>query len=51
MVADLEAIVPSAIVAVLFLAGVIALVRHELAPKRGASKDGASREDREPTEL
>jgi hypothetical protein len=58
MLQDLATVAPSVIVCVVFLVGVIALVRHEMAPKRkdrGESgpghEEGAAREEREHTEL
>ena len=50
MMAELETVAPSVIVCVAILVGVIALLRHEMAPKRGASKGGASDQERKPTE-
>ncbi len=58
MLQDLATIAPSAIVCAAFLAGVIVLLRREMAPKRrsrGQSQDDhaddARREDRQQSEL
>ena len=58
MLQDLATVAPSAIVCVVFLVGVIALVRRELAPKRkgrgqsgSGHEEGAALEEREHTEL
>lgn len=58
MLQDLEALAPSAIVAVAFLVGIAMLVRRELSPKRkrhgqarSDHEEGAAREEREHTEL
>ena len=58
MLQDLETVAPSVIVCVAFLVGVIALVRHELAPRRrrrGRSQpdhgEVAQRQDTGHTEL
>jgi hypothetical protein len=48
MVADLEAVAPSAIMVIFILWGVVALVRHEMAPKRGSAssaKGGTGEEE------
>ena len=42
---DLAVLTPSLIVCVAFLAGVFALLRHEMAPKRRNREDGSPVED------
>jgi hypothetical protein len=42
---DLAVLTPSLIVCVAFLAGVFALLRHEMAPKRRNREDGSSAAD------
>jgi hypothetical protein len=58
MLQDLETIAPSVIVCAAFLVAIIALLRHEMAPRRrgrGQSqtdhREGAQREDPGRTEL
>jgi hypothetical protein len=43
MLQDLATLAPSAIVCVGFLVGVWMLLRHEMAPKRHAQRDGQAR--------
>jgi hypothetical protein len=45
MLTDLAVLAPSLIVCAVFLWGVFALLRHEMAPKRRNREDGPSAED------
>lgn len=45
MLQDLGALAPSAIICVAFLAGVIALVKHEMAPRRKSRADSQADDD------